>query len=66
MCAINLPGIHAHQTNQEETSQDQPPQEEEIDIDLEDPEVEKAAMKIQATFKGMKFRKAAKSDSVRS
>ena len=30
---------------------------EEIDIDLNDPEVEKAAMKIQASFKGFQVRK---------
>lgn len=42
------------------------PQEEEIDIDLNDPEVEKAAIKIQSSFKGFKTRKdmsAKKEDS---
>ncbi|XP_077985984.1 uncharacterized protein LOC144440474 isoform X16 [Glandiceps talaboti] len=35
-------------------------EEEEIDIDLNDPEVEKAAVKIQAGFKGLKARKSVK------
>lgn len=33
-----------------------------IDIDLKDPEVEKAACKIQATFRGYKVRKEKKED----
>lgn len=37
-------------------------QEEEIDIDLNDPEVEKAAVKIQASFKGFKQRKEKKDE----
>lgn len=37
--------------------------EEEVDIDLTDPEVEKAATKIQAGFKGMKTRKEIKENS---
>ena len=38
---------------------------EDVDIDLDDPEVEKAALKIQATFKGLKMRKLNKSLPVR-
>lgn len=41
-----------------------PEEEEEIDIDLTDPEVEKAAVKIQAGFKGFKSRQAMKEDQV--
>ena len=42
-------------------SQDAAQEEEEIDIDLTDPEVEKAAVKIQASFKGFKARKTLQS-----
>jgi hypothetical protein len=38
--------------------------EEEIDIDLNDPEVEKAALAIQSKFKGMKFGKKSKAVEV--
>jgi hypothetical protein len=42
-----------------------PAEEEEIDIDLEDPEVEKAAAKIQATFRRIKLGKSSKPSPVR-
>jgi hypothetical protein len=35
--------------------------EEEVDIDLKDPEVEKAALKIQGAFKGLKMKRNCKS-----
>lgn len=40
-------------------------EEEEVDIDLEDPEVEKAALKIQAGFRGMRTRNTMKTNQVR-
>jgi len=41
-------------------------EEEEVDIDLDDPDVEKAAIKIQAGFKGFKARKEVKEEQVRN
>jgi len=40
------------------------PSVEEVDIDLNDPEVETAALKIQAGFKGMKTRRELKTKKV--
>lgn len=39
-----------------------PAEEEEVDIDLDDPEVGKAAEKIQASFRGFQTRKKLKED----
>lgn len=41
-----------------------PAEEEEVDIDLSDPEVATAALRIQANFKGFKTRKALRSRKV--
>lgn len=48
-------------SSEQETKQDE---EEEVDIDLNDPEVEKAAVKIQAGFKGFQARKEIKKQQV--
>ena len=48
------------QTESEKKADQRAEAEEEIDIDLTDPEVEKAATKIQAGFKGMKARQQVK------
>ena len=42
------------------SSKNEPDNQEDIDIDLEDPETEKAALKIQAQFKGFKARQEVK------
>merc|ERR1711881_614109 len=61
----------ASKDKQEDSDKDKPPtdegkekiepaEEEEVDIDLEDPEVQAATAKIQAGYKGMKTRRALK------
>ena len=51
ICCCRQGGANAAEDKKKE-------QEEEIDIDLNDPDVEKAALKIQAQFKGFKGRKS--------
>lgn len=46
---------------QQDTKETSKQDEEEVDIDLNDPDVEKAAIKIQAGFKGFQARKDIKS-----
>ena len=56
LCAMRPPGQETTKITQNEPVNE----EEEVDIDLTDPDVENAAVKIQAGFKGFKARKEAK------
>ena len=47
-----------------EEKQEEKKDDEEVDIDLNDPDVEKAALKIQAGFKGMQARQEIKAIKV--
>ena len=59
---INTHNWHHFRTEKpSEEPTTQTPGAEEIDIDLNDPDVEAAAVKIQASFKGYQTRKSAKS-----
>ena len=51
-----------NETDKPETAVAQGQEEEEVDIDLNDPEVEKAAIKIQAGFGRFKKSKASSTD----
>ncbi len=64
--SINLEDYVQTETEAQETKQDDLAEEEVIDIDLDDPEVNAAACKIQAGFKGMKARREVQTMRVRS
>ena len=53
---------HTH-ANSGKVDKPEKPEEEEVDIDLNDPEVEQAALKIQSKFRGFKSKKAVTSES---
>ena len=57
VCLVDNSSVQEAQPGETADEVVQQPQEEVIDIDLNDPEVEKAAVKIQASFKGYHTRK---------
>ena len=68
LCDIDLwhQAEKTEETKEEEkpVTEQEPKQEEEVDIDLNDPEVDKAASKIQAGFRGHQARKQVKAMKV--
>jgi hypothetical protein len=60
-CVLSLSSCYiAHIQSEEKKVPEKVEETEEIDIDLNDPDVEKAAIKIQASFKGFQSRKEMK------
>ena len=64
MCTMHKTEIVSIHVQSSATKDKVEAEEEEVDIDLNDPEVEKAANKIQAGFRGFQARKQLKAETV--